>query len=257
MSKTAYCLWQSNCPVGTASKQCAKQENHADAQARNRDRLPLPEACALRRPVTKAHPEIRAGDADRAAVADALCAHCSAGRLDIAELEERLSVALAARTVGELDRVLADLPGGRPTAAVPAVVSTTSIKVGLPGLRSFHQRHALTTDRRQSFAQAVAHIAPSMTRVGYDVVAQTEPQMLVFERRARPAWVPFVCIFLFPVGLVSLAFRETQRVVITFDEPGPKHTRMTVQGTARRSIRKAFAKLSQHRDSNARPRNRP
>jgi DUF1707 SHOCT-like domain len=194
--------------------------------------------------MTGHRPELRAADADREAVADALRAHCLAGRLEVVELEERLSAALAARTLGDLDRLLADLPGERPARFPASGDPTPPVKVGLPGLRSFHQRHVLSTDRRTAFARALEHIVPSMVRVGYDVVAQNEPQMLVFECRERPAWVPFVCIFLFPVGLVALAFRETQRIVVTFDEPEPDQTRITVQGTARRSVRKAFAALS-------------
>jgi len=189
--------------------------------------------------------EIRAADADREAVADALRAHCSAGRLDVPELEERLSAALTARTIADLDRLVADLPGGRPLAPASVVPSATPVRPGLPGLRAFHQRHLLDVSLGRAFEQAVTHIVPAMVRVGYDVVAQSEPHMLAFECREHPAWVPFACIFLFPVGLVALAFRETQRIVVTFEEVGAERTRVTVRGTARRPVRKAFARLGQ------------
>ena len=69
-------------------------------------------------------PHLRAADADRAAVADVLGAHMSAGRLTVAEFDERLSRAYAAKTYGELDELTADLPPlatSTPTAAhVPA-----------------------------------------------------------------------------------------------------------------------------------------
>lgn len=55
-------------------------------------------------------PHLRAADADRAAVADVLGAHMSAGRLTVAEFDERLSRAYAAKTYGELDELTADLP---------------------------------------------------------------------------------------------------------------------------------------------------
>jgi hypothetical protein len=58
--------------------------------------------------------EARAGDADRDAAVVALRDHAAAGRLDGDELDERLEVALRARTLGELRRPLADLPGGPP-----------------------------------------------------------------------------------------------------------------------------------------------
>jgi hypothetical protein len=53
---------------------------------------------------------IRTSDADRARAAAMLRDHFAAGRLDAAELDERLAAALNATTFGELRRVLADLP---------------------------------------------------------------------------------------------------------------------------------------------------
>ncbi len=187
---------------------------------------------------------MRAADADRDAVADALCAHGAAGRLDVPELEERLAAALAAGTLDELDHLLADLPGGRSAAPPASVGPATPAKAGFPGLRDFHQRHVVDGSRRATFQLALERIVPSMVRVGYDVAGRSEPHMLVFECREHPAWVPFACVLLFPIGLVSLAYRETQRVVVTFEELGPDQTRITVQGTARRPVRKAFAQLS-------------
>jgi hypothetical protein len=64
---------------------------------------------------------LRASDADRAAVADVLGAHMSAGRLSVAEYDERLARAYAARTYGELDELTTDLPAVPvPAAAAPA-----------------------------------------------------------------------------------------------------------------------------------------
>jgi hypothetical protein len=67
--------------------------------------------------------------------------------------------------------------------------------------------------------------------------------MIVFEIRERPGWVSWVCILAFPVGLLALAYKETQRIVVTFDEIGPDRTRITTAGIARRPVRKAFAEL--------------
>jgi hypothetical protein len=55
-------------------------------------------------------PHLRAADTDRAAMADVLGAHMSAGRLTVAEFDERLARAYAAKTYGELDELTADLP---------------------------------------------------------------------------------------------------------------------------------------------------
>jgi hypothetical protein len=54
---------------------------------------------------------LRAADADRLAVATALGEHMSAGRLTLAEYDERVARAYAARTLGELADLTADLPG--------------------------------------------------------------------------------------------------------------------------------------------------
>ena len=52
----------------------------------------------------------RVGDADRNRTADLLKEAHAAGYLILEETEERLGTALAARTRGELDRLVADLP---------------------------------------------------------------------------------------------------------------------------------------------------
>ena len=62
-------------------------------------------------------PHVRAGDDDRERVAATLGAHMSAGRLTLAEYEDRLAQAYAARTFGELAELTADLPRVPPAAA--------------------------------------------------------------------------------------------------------------------------------------------
>jgi hypothetical protein len=69
-------------------------------------------------------PHLRAADADRAAVAAQLGEQMSAGRLTVAEYDERLARAYAARTYGELDELTADLP--RPAAQPPATAPATA-----------------------------------------------------------------------------------------------------------------------------------
>ena len=57
------------------------------------------------------NPGTRASDADRDQTAAALREHLAVGRLTIEEFDERLDQAYAAKTLGELDQVMADLPG--------------------------------------------------------------------------------------------------------------------------------------------------
>ncbi|MFL6094559.1 MAG: DUF1707 domain-containing protein, partial [Blastococcus sp.] len=55
-------------------------------------------------------PHLRAGDTDRAAVATVLGRHMADGRLTVAEYDERVARAYAARTYGDLAELTADLP---------------------------------------------------------------------------------------------------------------------------------------------------
>ena len=79
---------------------------------------------------------LRASDADRDRVAEVLRAAAADGRLTLDELDERLDRLYAARTYGELDPVVEDLPGLaeaiRPSAAtpVPAATPATPARVG-------------------------------------------------------------------------------------------------------------------------------
>lgn len=54
----------------------------------------------------------RIGDAERDLVVSTLHTHFAAGRLDQGELEERLARALAGKTLGDLRRLVMDLPNG-------------------------------------------------------------------------------------------------------------------------------------------------
>lgn len=63
--------------------------------------------------------QLRASDADRAAVAQRLQHAVDEGRLDLTDFDERLRDAYAARTYGELEKLVADLPA--PAPAAPAV----------------------------------------------------------------------------------------------------------------------------------------
>lgn len=103
----------------------------AEPQQPERQRAPLP----------------RIGDAERDRAVDALQVHMAAGRLDREEFDERLSRALTARTVADLQPLFDDLPDPRPgtglattpayalppwsqgtsTAAVPAVVPEPAV----------------------------------------------------------------------------------------------------------------------------------
>ncbi|MER7890320.1 DUF1707 domain-containing protein [Micromonospora sp. NPDC094482] len=67
---------------------------------------------------------MRAGDADREAVAERLRVALNEGRLDLHEYDERLRQTYAARTYAELDALLTDLPPVAPPEASQLVQSS-------------------------------------------------------------------------------------------------------------------------------------
>lgn len=77
-------------------------------------------------------PHLRAADADRTAVATVLGEHMAAGRLSLAEYDERLAKAYAAKTYVELSALTADLSSH-------PVVSTSTPSPSVPTPR--HDLH--------------------------------------------------------------------------------------------------------------------
>jgi Domain of unknown function (DUF1707) len=65
--------------------------------------------------------EMRVGDAEREATAAELREHYASGRLTLDELNERLDKALAAKTRGDLDALMRDLPSARAGAGAGAL----------------------------------------------------------------------------------------------------------------------------------------
>lgn len=55
-------------------------------------------------------PRLRASDADRERTVNVLREHHAEGRLDIDEFHERLNAAYEAKTIGDLDALVVDLP---------------------------------------------------------------------------------------------------------------------------------------------------
>lgn len=87
---------------------------------------------------------LKASDADREHIAEQLRLAAAEGRLFADELEERLGAALTARTYGELDALVADLPPSsvvsrparqslarRPTAVLVVAIPLALLLIGL------------------------------------------------------------------------------------------------------------------------------
>ena len=73
--------------------------------------------------------EVRASDADRDAVLSDLSVHFQAGRLTAEEFEDRAGRALSARTWGELEDLLRDLPS---TLTGPQASAAVASSTGRP-----------------------------------------------------------------------------------------------------------------------------
>lgn len=79
---------------------------------------------------------LRASDADREQVAERLRKATAEGRLLAEELEDRLGVVFSARTYGELDAQVADLPGTvarrRQASLHPWVLPAVGLAIAIP-----------------------------------------------------------------------------------------------------------------------------
>jgi len=99
---------------------------------------------------------LRVSDAERDAVAAELAEHLKDGRLDTAEFDERVGGAVTAKTRGDLDRLLADLPrpapvpppasrwrGGWPLPLVPIVFLVIFMAAGAGSRAGWHAHWGL------------------------------------------------------------------------------------------------------------------
>jgi len=96
--------------------------------------------------------EQRASDSDRQEVVDRLRAGAADGLLSLDEFGDRVGDALGARTVGELDRVVADLPV---PAARPAGVPPARARRRVIGVLSGNRVHGRWRPARPTTAVAV------------------------------------------------------------------------------------------------------
>src|SRR3954463_4691629 len=119
-------------------------------------------------------PGLRASDAERERVAEALRRHHVDGRLDTEELQERLERCYAARTTGELAPLLADLPAEREGGRAPRPFSPWPVPPALATVLVLFLAFAT--------AGAVAHGPPA-------------PAPVRPVAHGHPGPVPFVAVF--------------------------------------------------------------
>lgn len=128
--------------------------------------------------------QLRCSDSERAEVAALLSQHFSDGRLDAAELDDRLSRTWSARTRADLGVLLEDLPalaaapGSAPEAGVPA-----------PSPRYRHSRHRLV--RLVTLMFALPILVPVVAAVTFHLpalVLLTLGALVLARHRGRRSW---------------------------------------------------------------------
>jgi len=138
---------------------------------------------------------MRASDADRERTASLLREHHAAGRLDAAEFNDRLDKAFEAKTMGDLDALLADLPGidlyRLPAASIrPAPPGAIRPRTGGSALGR-RGEGAISSQRIVTWASWAAISSPLfVTWLGLGLLS------------GGAAWIPWFLLIVIPWALV-------------------------------------------------------
>lgn len=163
---------------------CGHHHRSSTSSLRKGESLAAPSASdvGFGPPAPSARPDLRTSDAEREATALTLRDHAGHGRLDFDELSERLELAYAARTRGELDALTADLPaftGDRLAAASsPAQPDPARGPGGRDGRgghggrgRGGHGRAGHGRDREELASHIASYVGVCLLLVGIWVVS--------------------------------------------------------------------------------------
>ena len=126
----------------------------------------------------------RAGDADRDAVAAMLRIAAGEGRIDLSELAERLGLVNAAKTYGELDLLVADLPQPPPSLTLTGADPDTLV------LRT------ATEDIRQAGRWVVPRLITAESTTGWITIDFTQAycrhQEVTVEVVTKTGWIQLI-----------------------------------------------------------------
>jgi Domain of unknown function (DUF1707) len=185
--------------------------------------------------------DLRASDADRERAVELLRDHAEAGRLTVDELDERCSLALSARTFGELDALIADLPPiGRPPAPLPPAPARP-MQFDVAGRIGFAEAWRAPCGPDRAMQDLLRFVAPVLHGHGYELRERT-PYRLLFERSRRPVWTFVIAVLFFPIGLLALLHKDQARVAIDLS-PAGDGTLVAASGAAPLVVRQAFRRL--------------
>ena len=143
-------------------------------------------------PAMPGDPRLRASDADRERTAQLLREHHAVGRITVEEFNDRLEKAFEARTVGELDELLSDLP-----AIDLYQLPSAGIRPAAPGAVRRRGGSGPRLNRRGDGALA------SQWTGGWVAWAATSALLLVVWlglaiAAGGAAWVPWVLLIIIP-----------------------------------------------------------
>jgi hypothetical protein len=153
----------------------------------------------------------------------------AAGRLSVAELDERVEIAYQSATRGELAALLDDLPAP-PRTAKPRKLPW------FPGLSPISASWRGPADPRRHGADVLRFLGPIFTDCGYALIDRTSDR-LVYRRTSQSL------LAILMLGLPGLLFggrSDTVTVDMVVEEG---HTLAVVQGVAPLRLRRAFARL--------------
>jgi len=137
----------------------------------------LPGDSARQTGVVARNPSLRASDAERDEVAAALRESLSEGRITLEEFDERLGAAYSAKTYGELDPLVSDLP--RRAGTGPPTLADVGTR--LTGRWEARQRNKT----RRSWSRYVSVIAVCWAIWGVTVITSTGHNL----EAVWPLWV--------------------------------------------------------------------
>jgi len=185
---------------------------------------------------------LRASDADRERAVDLLRGHAAVGRLTVEELDERCSRAFSAKTFGELDELLMDLPRvSAPPAAAPPPSAPARKPPRVPGKHYFAETWRAPAAPDRAMRDLLTFVAPPLQRSGYELRERTSHR-LVFVRSRRPVWTIAVAVLVFPFGLLALLYTDEARISIDL-YPAGDGTLVSASGVAPLMVRQAFRQL--------------
>ena len=179
---------------------------------------------------------MRASDSEREQCVGALRQAAHEGRLDVDELDDRIGRAYAAKTRGELDELLADLPRpSLPAAPQPFPVAPAHIRA------NFQARWSAPGTPDMAISDFMNRGAAALYSSGYYISARW-PNRVLFARTRRPFWTFALAVLFFPIGLLALLVTDYEQIAIDFT-PAGEYTVMTARGIAPGRLRRWFAQL--------------